>query len=142
MSVGRPFWHLAERAHWEAALRTGRYDRSTRGATLAEVGFVHCSYPEQLPGVVKAFHARATEELVVLELDPQRLVDLGVEVRDEPGDPQDPGSPLFPHVFGPLPVTAVVRTRPAAVDRGWLDLGPWQDLDCTGLGSSGPALVD
>lgn len=138
----RPFWHLAERTHWEAALRTGSYDRSTRGAALADVGFVHCSYPEQLPGVVRAHYARATEELVVLELDPQRLADAGLVVREEPGDPGDPGSALFPHVYGALPVSAVVRTRPAVVDRGWLDLGPWDDLDATGLGSGGPALVD
>lgn len=122
----RPLWHLAEREHWEAALRTGTYDRSTRGATLAEVGFLHASYPEQLPGVARLLYARVTEPLVVLEIDPGALADAGVPVRLEPADPDDPGSPLFPHLYGALPVTAVTRTRPAAVEKGWLDLGPWQ----------------
>ncbi|GGK67504.1 DUF952 domain-containing protein [Ornithinimicrobium pekingense] len=123
---GRPLWHLAELTHWQDALRTGTYDRSTRGATLAEVGFVHASWPEQLPGVAKVLYARVAEPLVVLEIDPGALEQAGVEVRVEPGDPQDPASPLFPHLYGPLPVSAVTRTRPAAVEKGWLDLGPWE----------------
>lgn len=122
----RPFWHLAELVHWEAALRTGRYERSTLGATVQEVGFVHASYPEQLPGVARAHYSRVTDPLVVLEIDPARLRDVGVEVGLEPGDPTDPASEQFPHVYGPLPLSAVVRTRPAAVEKGWLDLGPWE----------------
>lgn len=125
-AADRPFWHLAEEEHWRAALTSGRYERSTLGATLADVGFIHGAYPEQLPAVVKAHYARHTEPLVVLEIDPSLLRDAGVEVRLEPGDPTDPGSPLYPHVYGPLPLTAVTRTRPAAVEKGWLDLGPWE----------------
>lgn len=122
----RPFWHLAEEEHWQAAATTGRYERSTLTATLAEVGFIHGSYPEQLPGVVKAHYARHTGPLVVLEIDPEALREAGVEVRLEPGDPEDPGSSRYPHVYGPLPVAAVIRTRPASVEKGWLDLGPWE----------------
>ena len=123
----RPFWHLAEAFHWQRALESGTYERSTREATLAEVGFIHGSYPEQLPGVVKAFYVRVTEPLVVLELEPERLAQAGLEVRVEPGDPSDPDSERYPHIYGPLPVEAVSRTRPAAVEKGWLDLGPWDD---------------
>lgn len=123
----RPLWHLAELAHWETALRAGAYERSTRGASLADVGFIHASYPEQLPRAAKLVYAKVAEPLVVLEIDPDRLAQAGVEVRVEPGDPQDPGSALFPHLYGPLPVSAVTRTRPAAVEKGWLDLGPWAD---------------
>ncbi|SOC52435.1 DUF952 domain-containing protein [Ornithinimicrobium cerasi] len=122
----RSVWHLAERRHWEAALASGSYERSTLGATLQEVGFVHASFPEQLPGVVRAHYARVAEPLVVLEIDPQLLDQAGVQVRLEPGDPDDPGSERFPHLYGPVPVPAVTRTRPAAVDRGWLELGPWE----------------
>lgn len=126
MTGSKALWHLAEEAHWVAALRTGRYDRSTLGATLAEVGFIHCSYPEQLPGVVKAFYQKVTEPLVVLEVDPARLADAGVEVREEPAEPADPSSPRFPHLYAALPTSAVTRTRPAVVERGWLDLGSWE----------------
>jgi uncharacterized protein (DUF952 family) len=134
-SKERPLWHLAERRDWEAALRSGSYDRSTRGATLAQVGFIHASFPEQLPGVVRLHYAKVEEPLVVLEIDPGALAAAGVDVRLELGDPGDPASPLFPHLYGALPVTAVTRTRPAAVEKGWLELGPWQ-----GRGAGGPDL--
>lgn len=130
----RPFWHLAEQLHWDAALRSGHYDQSTLGATLQQVGFIHCSYPEQLPGVVKLIYSRVSTPLVVLEIDPERLAAAAIEVRDEPGDlhlggpsADNPAPQLFPHVYGALPVSAVARTRRALVERGWLDLAPWAD---------------
>ncbi|WP_151524258.1 DUF952 domain-containing protein [Serinicoccus kebangsaanensis] len=126
--TGVAVWHLAERDAWEAALTSGRYDRSTRGGSLAEVGFVHASRPDQLPAVARALYAGAEEELVVLEIDPAVLADHGVEVRVEPGDPSDPDSEHFPHLYGAVPVAAVARLRPARVDRGWLELGPWEPV--------------
>ena len=123
----RPLWHLAEEEHWQEALRTGSYTRSTRGRTLAQEGFIHCSYPDQLPGVAKAHYQGVTEPLVVLEIDPTWLAKALIEVRLEPAHPEEPDSPHFPHVYGELPVHAVTRTRPATVEKGWLDLGPWRD---------------
>jgi GNAT superfamily N-acetyltransferase len=48
-------------------------------------------------------------DLVLLVVDPARLTD---PVRVEPGVPVDPGGMLFPHLYGPLPVTAVVAVVP------------------------------
>lgn len=127
--AGAAVWHLAERPHWEAALASGSYDRSTRGATLAQVGFIHASRPDQLPGVAGDHYARVEEELLVLEIDPAVLSRHGVEIRVEPGDPADPDSERYPHLYGPLPVAAVTRVRPARVDKGWLELGPWEPAD-------------
>lgn len=95
-------WHLAERAEWDEARASGSYERSTWGLSLAEEGFVHCSYPDQLAGVAAAFYADAPD-LVLLRIDPAKL---GAEIRVEGG---------FPHVYGPIPVAAV--TAAAAVGR-------------------------
>jgi uncharacterized protein (DUF952 family) len=92
-------WHLAERSHWDEARARGTYERSTRGLALAEVGFVHCSRPEQVPGVAAAFYADA-DELVLLRIDPARIP---AEIRVEDG---------FPHVYGPIPVAAVTAAEP------------------------------
>jgi uncharacterized protein (DUF952 family) len=43
-------------------------------------------------------------------------------VRFEPGVPGDPASMRFPHLYGPLPVTAVVRTVRWPEPRGAGDL--------------------
>jgi len=91
-------WHLAEGPEWAQALRSGSYERSTRGQSLAEVGFVHCSYPDQLAGVAAAVYAGA-EDLVLLRVDPGRVP---AELRVEDG---------FPHIYGPIPVTAVTAVE-------------------------------
>jgi uncharacterized protein (DUF952 family) len=38
--------HIAERGDWEQAVRDGEYTTSTRGLTLAQQGFIHCSEAE------------------------------------------------------------------------------------------------
>jgi uncharacterized protein (DUF952 family)/GNAT superfamily N-acetyltransferase len=96
--------HLVEPAQWRAALSGS----ALRPPSLTSVGFVHLSTPEQvhLPGE-RLFPGR--RDLLVLVVDPARLAD---PVRLEAGDPPDPGGMLFPHLYGPLPVAAVVAVVP------------------------------
>lgn len=102
-------FHLAEPETWAAAERSGRYTGSTKGRSLAEVGFVHCSFRSQLPGVAAAIYA-GTPALVLLKIDPARL---GVPVRVVPV----PGSAQrFPHVYGPIPTAAVTSATPVCLD--------------------------
>jgi uncharacterized protein (DUF952 family) len=117
-------WHLAETADWVQAQAEGSYARSTRGASLAGVGFIHCSAPEQLPRVVSVVYADATGDYVILEMDREHLESTGLRVPDEPGDPGNPASEQFPHVYGPIPVAAVTLVLPARVDHGVLTIDP------------------
>lgn len=105
----RELFHLAERPDWEAARRAGTYETSTRGQTLAEVGFVHCSLRHQVRGVAELFYADV-DDLVLLVLDADRL-DVPVVY-----EPPAPGAEEFPHVYGPIPVTAVVDVRAVTRD--------------------------
>jgi uncharacterized protein (DUF952 family) len=105
-------YHLAEPAHWAAAQDAGEYTWSTRGATLAEQGFVHCSLAHQVSGVARAVYPDVPD-LVLLTIDPDRV---GAEVRFEPGEPGEPGGPDYPHVYGPIPVAAVTAATPARRD--------------------------
>ncbi|XIG75181.1 hypothetical protein C1N81_18680 [Streptomyces sp. SGAir0957] len=99
--------HLTERALWESARATGAYTMSTRGKTLEEVGFIHCSFPHQLRAVADMLYKgqAAAGELVVLVVDRTR-VDVPVRVESVA-----PGGEEFPHVYGPLPVGAVTEVR-------------------------------
>jgi len=72
---------------------------------LAEEGFLHASYAHQWQGVRDAHYADVTEPLVLLEVDPA-LLDVPV-VEEVPVG----GDEAFPHVYGPLPVAAVVSVR-------------------------------
>ncbi|MGW0146713.1 DUF952 domain-containing protein [Streptomyces sp. NPDC003333] len=96
--------HLTERSLWEAARERGAYEISTRGRTLQEEGFIHCSTRAQLPAVAAFLYGSydGHDDLVVLVVDPERL---DVPLRHEA---VKPGGEEFPHVYGPLPVSAVV----------------------------------
>lgn len=94
--------HITERAAWSAAAGTGEYRTSTRGVTLEQEGFIHCSLPHQLRRVAESFYADAAD-LVVLVIDSDAVA---APVRFER---PEPGAEAFPHIYGPLPVAAVVR---------------------------------
>jgi uncharacterized protein (DUF952 family) len=106
LDPGEHIFHIATVADWETALATGAYRISTLGRTLDEEGFIHASRQGQVEGVRRAFYAGLTEPLVLLEIDPDRLdVELRVEVPAGAAE-------AFPHIYGPLPVGAVVGVRP------------------------------
>jgi glutathione S-transferase len=98
-------YHIALPADWESARRSGTYATSTRGVTLAHEGFVHCSRRHQVEATANRFYGDLAE-VVLLTIDEAGL---DVQVVDE--DLYDAGD-SFPHVYGPIPVTAVVDARP------------------------------
>ena len=98
--------HLALAADWAAAQEAGEYRTSTLGATLDQVGFMHASHAHQVAGVAERYYRDVADELVLLLVDPDRL-DVPV-VEEVP----DGGTEAFPHVYGPIPVEAVVEARP------------------------------
>lgn len=110
--MNRVLVHLCGIDDWHAARRAGEL----RPESLRTAGFVHLSAPEQVHLPANRLYA-GRGDLVLLHIDPERLVD---PVRWEPGVPTDPEAMLFPHLYGPLPVgavTAVTDYRPD--DDGW-----------------------
>ena len=107
-----PGWlyHLALSEEWRQARAAGVYSRSTRGRSLEEVGFLHASYAHQIAGTYARFYADLPAGAVrLLTLDPARLAAAGLAVREEPA----PGSgELFPHLYGALPLEAVLHEEP------------------------------
>ncbi len=101
-----PIFHLALIDEWDRAVANGGpYERSTIGRSLAEEGFIHCSTAAQVVTTAERFYSQR-DDVLVLEIDPTRL---GVEVRHE--DLVGAGEE-FPHVYGPLPLAAVVDEVP------------------------------
>ena len=104
--------HLCGRSDWDDAKAVGEL----RPRSLAEVGFVHLSAPHQVHLPANRLFAGRTD-LVLLHVDPHGL---DSPVRWEPGVATDPDSMLFPHLYGPLPLRAVVevtRYRPGSDGR-------------------------
>jgi uncharacterized protein (DUF952 family) len=102
--------HITERVTWLEAAKTGEYRMSTRGMTLAEQGFIHCSLRHQLRAVAEYLYANAdADQLVVLVIDSERVPAI---VRYEA---PEPGVEKYPHIYGVLPASAV--TAVVAVSR-------------------------
>ena len=108
MTSGVParIFHLALASEWEAALGSGSYTTSTRGRTLADEGFIHASRADQWQGVRDRFYSDLDEPLVLLVIETSRL-DVPVVAEPVPDSTE-----TFPHVYGPLPTTAVVQVLP------------------------------
>ena len=106
--LDQPLFHLALKGDWEQARETGTYQWSTRGMRLVEVGFIHCSWQEQVAKTFERFYADAGDVLL-LEIDPTRL---SAPLRAD----AIPTGELFPHLYGPLPIEAVRTFTPYGSD--------------------------
>jgi uncharacterized protein (DUF952 family) len=98
-------YHLALAGAWEAAQAPGVYERSTIERSLAEAGFIHCSFAAQVQATADRYY-RGRDDVVLLRIDPELL---DAEVRVEVGVSTGEG---FPHVYGPVPVAAVASAVP------------------------------
>jgi uncharacterized protein (DUF952 family) len=100
-SGGHTLLHVCTRHEWDEARRVGE----RRPESLGAQGFVHLSAPHQVHLPANRLFAGRTD-LVLLHLDPNAL---GAPVHWEPGVATDPESMRFPHLYGPVPVAAVIH---------------------------------
>jgi uncharacterized protein (DUF952 family) len=96
-------YRISEPQFWAEALRQGYY----ASPDLAAEGFIHFSERHQVTGVAQRYY-RNKSGLILLLVDEARL-DPDTECRREntTGGPE-----LFPHVYGRVPLAAVVRSAP------------------------------
>jgi uncharacterized protein (DUF952 family) len=98
--------HAALPQDWSKAREAGYYDVSTRGTTIVEVDYVHASTAAQLPGVLDRFYSDVQAvDLLVVDVD--RVEHEGATVVWE--QPHDVSDGPYPHVYGVVPVSAVVE---------------------------------
>ena len=94
--------HIAHRNDWDASASSGYYKPSS----LDSDGFIHCSTMEQTVETANQFYANQ-QDLILLCIDGNMTEP---EVKYEApacAHDQRAGS-LFPHIYGPLNVSAVV----------------------------------
>lgn len=96
----RLIYKICSRVEWDAALAAGEYNGS---ADDARDGFIHFSTAEQVAATAAKYFAGRTD-LVLVEVDATRI---GPLLRFEPSR----GGALFPHLYGVLPLSAVLSTR-------------------------------
>ena len=89
-------YHIVTETAWNEAGNAGVY----QGDTLTTEGFIHCSTLNQVVPVANNFY-RGQQGLVLLEIAPDKV---DAELRFEN---LDGGEELFPHLYGPLQLSAV-----------------------------------
>ena len=92
-----PIYHICHREDWERAAEDGVYRGSPRDT---KDGFLHFSMSDQIVESA-ALHRAGESGLVLLMVDPRKL---GDALKWEPGR-----GDLFPHLYGALPTSAVMK---------------------------------
>jgi uncharacterized protein (DUF952 family) len=98
-------YHITSRAAWNEARDRGEY----RTESLETEGFIHCSTEEQVVPVAQKFYA-GQHDLLLLVIEPA-LLESDLKWEPPTGGPP-PGvseGDLFPHIYGPINLDAVVK---------------------------------
>lgn len=98
--------HICGRKSWKAAVDAGSYQPES----LESEGFIHCSRPDQVLDVANAFY-RDRDDLVLLVIDPQQVrANILWEEATCSASPRKKSDPdVFPHIYGPINMDAVVK---------------------------------
>src|SRR5262245_41907976 len=106
--MGGSLYKVCTEAAYAEALAKGQFDGSPDDV---RDGFIHLSALEQLKGTLDK-HFAGQPDLLLLEVEPARL---GDALKWEPSR----GGALFPHLYAPLSLTAVLSlTRLELTDDG------------------------
>ena len=128
LSGSNYIYHVARADAWAQAQTQPCYTP----ATLPDDGFIHASHADQLERLKRSGLFTTDSAWVVLTIDPLRVqaeicyelggtprghgslggIPLGgIPLGDDPGGVTSPSEELFPHIYGPLNVDAVVEVR-------------------------------
>lgn len=99
-------YHITSRQAWNQARQRGDY----RAESLETEGFIHCSTEEQVVPVAEHLF-KGDRDLCLLMIEPSLLAsDLKWEPpADGTPPPGVPEGDLFPHIYGPINLDAVVK---------------------------------
>jgi uncharacterized protein (DUF952 family) len=100
-------YHITRRDDWPAAQREGVY----RSDSLESQGFIHASTAGQVTQVANVIFKGQTD-LVLLCIDESKVrskVIYEPPINPSTGQPEPNVTDLFPHIYGPLNLDAVVR---------------------------------
>ena len=100
---GQRILHVTRRSAWQKAQEMGEY----RADSLETEGFIHSSRPDQILRVANLYFPNGAD-LMLLAIDSTRLKS---PLRWDPSEGQ-----LFPHIYGPLNLDAVIGRKGFAPD--------------------------
>ena len=113
--MAAPIYHISLVSEWRSARGASQYTMSSNGVTLAQQGFIHCCYVNQIQGVLERFYTEVTDPMCLMVIDPYRVTAPVI------AENLEGGTELFPHIYGPIPIAAVTEVTMLTRDKytGW-----------------------
>ncbi|MBN1950313.1 MAG: DUF952 domain-containing protein [Bacteroidales bacterium] len=118
-------FHITTQKDWEKALKAGEY----RAPSLQQDGFIHCSTLKQTIETANIFF-KGQQGLILLCVDEEAL-EAPCKYEDPTGGAlhsPEAGS-LFPHVYGPLKLSAITEVMDFPVDEDGMFCLPEKLMD-------------
>jgi uncharacterized protein (DUF952 family) len=92
-------YHIVLPEIWETFEEKDFYE----AASLQTEGFIHCSFAEQIEGVLNRYY-QEVEKVLILKIDPEKLTS---KLVNEPSTNNE----IYPHIYGPINREAVVEIK-------------------------------
>ncbi len=89
-------YHIVTPEVWE----TFKDKENYHAASLATEGFIHCSFAEQLGGVLQRYYKDA-RKVLILTLDAEKLT-------SKPVNEPSTNNEIYPHIYGEINKSAIV----------------------------------
>lgn len=97
-------YHIVLPEVWDEAKTRTFYEADS----LDSEGFIHCSYADQLDGVIDRYYAEAGK-IVILSIDTDKLTSTLVSEPSTGGEP-------YPHIYGQINTDSIVGVEERTVD--------------------------
>lgn len=97
-------YHIVLPEVWENFKDKEEYEAES----LQTEGFIHCSFAEQLDGVLQRYYSNA-EKVLILSLDTEKLTS---ELVNEPSTNNE----IYPHIYGKINKSAIVEIKERIVN--------------------------
>ena len=98
--------HIIEEKTWQTIKSHQQYYSDS----LKEQGFIHCCLPDQVDFVLNNWFS-GRRDMILLEIDSERLNAHLVFENLEGGED------MFPHIYGPLNMDAVIAWHPSGIKK-------------------------
>ncbi len=90
-------YHIVTPEIWEIFKNENQYEAES----LTTEGFIHCSFAEQLEGVLQRYYNGA-EKVFILTIEPEKLTS---KLVNEPSTNDE----IYPHIYGKINRDAIVK---------------------------------
>lgn len=97
-------YHIVKPEVWENYKNESEYEAES----LTTEGFIHCSFAEQLEGVLQRYYANE-KKVLILTIEPEKLAS---ELVNEPSTNNE----IYPHIYGKINRDAIVTIEERKIE--------------------------